>query len=119
MGPRRATAERLEERVVRALSVNIVRLRKQAPMTQAQLASRAGTTVETVARLERVVRGGSSANGNPSLSTIVRISNALGVSVSELIGQQSTSTTDDQMAWRLREAARLEREAERLRRGSL
>lgn len=119
MVPRRATAERLEEQVVRALGVNIVRLRKQAGMTQAELASLAGTTVETVARLERVLRGRSSANGNPSLATIVRISNALGVGVSELIGQQPFATPADHASWRLREAARLEREAVRLRSGSL
>ncbi len=54
-------------------------------MTQAELASRAGVTVETVARLERVLRGRSSANANPSLETMARLSAALGVEVADLL----------------------------------
>lgn len=54
-------------------------------MTQAELASLAGVTVETVARLERVLRGRSSANSNPSLETLVRLATALGVEVAELL----------------------------------
>lgn len=54
-------------------------------MTQAELASRAGVTVETVARLERVLRGRSSANANPSLETLARLSGALGVEVADLL----------------------------------
>lgn len=54
-------------------------------MTQAELASRAGVTVETVARLERVLRGRSSANANPSLETLARLSEALGVEVTDLL----------------------------------
>lgn len=60
-------------------------LRLSANMTQAKLASRAGVTVETVARLERVLRGRSSANSNPSLETLVRLSDALGVEVADLL----------------------------------
>ena len=56
-------------------------------MTQAELASRAGVTVETVARLERVLRGRSSANSNPSLETLARLGLALGVEVSELLSE--------------------------------
>jgi len=58
-------------------------------MTQAELAARAGVTVETVARLERVLRGRSSANSNPSLETLARLSQALGVEVSELLSVPS------------------------------
>jgi transcriptional regulator with XRE-family HTH domain len=54
-------------------------------MTQAELAQRAGVTVETVARLERVLRGRSSANVNPSLETMTRLSQALGVELIELL----------------------------------
>ena len=43
-----------------------------------ELASRAGVTVETVARLERVLRGRASANANPSLETMERIASSLG-----------------------------------------
>jgi transcriptional regulator with XRE-family HTH domain len=46
-------------------------------------------TVETVARLERVLRGRSSANSNPSLETLVRLAGALGVEVAELLSEPS------------------------------
>lgn len=54
-------------------------------LTQAELATRAGVTVETVARLERVVRNRDSAHGNPSLSTLVALSVALCATPSELL----------------------------------
>jgi transcriptional regulator with XRE-family HTH domain len=64
-------------------------------MTQAKLASRAGVTVETVARLERVLRGRSSANSNPSLETLVRLSDALGVEVADLLNVSSRPRARD------------------------
>lgn len=67
------------------LAEQVRRLRIQAGLTQAELAARAGVTVETVARLERVLRGRVSANANPSLETMERIGSALGVDVSELL----------------------------------
>jgi transcriptional regulator with XRE-family HTH domain len=67
-------------------------------MTQAELASRAGVTVETVARLERVLRGRSSANSNPSLETLARLGSALGVEVSELLsGPGKLRPRDDRL----------------------
>ena len=71
------------------LAEQVRQLRVQAGMTQAELAARAGVTVETVARLERVLRGRSSANSNPSLETLARLSQALGVEVSELLSVPS------------------------------
>jgi transcriptional regulator with XRE-family HTH domain len=67
------------------LAEQVRRLRTQAALTQAELAARAGVTVETIARLERVLRGRLSANANPSLETMERIGSALGVEVSELL----------------------------------
>ena len=67
------------------LAEQVRRLRIQAGLTQAELAARAGVTVETIARLERVLRGRLSANANPSLETMERIGTALGVEVSELL----------------------------------
>src|SRR5687767_8565505 len=55
------------------MAERVRQLRVQAGMTQAELAARAGVTVETIARLERVLRGRSSANSNPSLETMERI----------------------------------------------
>lgn len=80
-------------------------LRVQAGMTQAELASRAGVTVETVARLERVLRGRSSANSNPSLETLARLGSALGVEVSELLsGPGKPRPRDDRLFVVLRSA---------------
>jgi transcriptional regulator with XRE-family HTH domain len=67
------------------LAERVRELRVSSRLTQAELASRAGVTVETVARLERVLRGRSSANANPSLETLSRLSGALGVEVSDLL----------------------------------
>jgi transcriptional regulator with XRE-family HTH domain len=85
------------------LAEQVRRLRIQAGLTQAELAARAGVTVETIARLERVLRGRLSANANPSLETMERIGTALGVEVSELLsapGKQKLS--DDRLASVLR-----------------
>lgn len=60
-------------------------LRMKAGITQAELASRAGVTVETVARLERVLRGRASANANPSLETMSNLAGALGVDAVDLL----------------------------------
>jgi transcriptional regulator with XRE-family HTH domain len=80
-------------------------LRVQAGMTQAELASRAGVTVETVARLERVLRGRSSANSNPSLETLARLGSALGVEVAELLsGPGKPRPRDDRLFVVLRSA---------------
>ena len=88
----------------RAASVNVIamrlaaqvrQLRVEAGLTQAELASRAGVTVETVARLERVLRGRSSANSNPSLETLARLSEALGVEVAELLAAPSRAGQRD------------------------
>jgi transcriptional regulator with XRE-family HTH domain len=57
----------------------------KAGITQAELASRAGVTVETVARLERVLRGRASANANPSLETMSNLAGALGVDAVDLL----------------------------------
>jgi transcriptional regulator with XRE-family HTH domain len=80
------------------LAEQVRQLRVQAGMTQAELAARAGVTVETVARLERVLRGRSSANSNPSLETLARLSSALGVEVSDLLsGPGKPRPRDDRL----------------------
>lgn len=87
------------------LAEQVRQLRVQAGMTQAELAARAGVTVETVARLERVLRGRSSANSNPSLETLARLSGALGVEVSELLATPGKPRPrDDRMHLLLRSA---------------
>ncbi|HEY5958784.1 MAG TPA: helix-turn-helix transcriptional regulator [Polyangiaceae bacterium] len=76
------------ESVVLRLAKRVQQLRKNLGMTQATLASRAGVTVETVARLERVVRGRLSANSNPSLETLARLAVALEVELHELLAPE-------------------------------
>jgi len=77
------------------LAEQVRRLRIQAGLTQAELAARAGVTVETIARLERVLRGRLSANANPSLETMERIGTALGVEVAELLAAPAKQKTKD------------------------
>jgi len=85
------------------LAEQVRRLRIQAGLTQAELAARAGVTVETIARLERVLRGRLSANANPSLETMERIGTALGVEVSELLSAPAKQRPkDDRLASVLR-----------------
>lgn len=56
-------------------------------------------TVETVARLERVLRGRSSANANPSLDTLSRLSSALGVDITDLLSDVAGARPkDDRLA---------------------
>jgi transcriptional regulator with XRE-family HTH domain len=74
-------------------------------MTQAELAGRAGVTVETVARLERVLRGRASANANPSLETMERIAASLGVDVADLVSPSKARPKDDRLSVVLRGAS--------------
>jgi transcriptional regulator with XRE-family HTH domain len=91
--------------IANRLADHVKQLRLEAGLTQAELAARAGVTVETVARLERVLRGRSSANSNPSLETLVRLANALGVEVSELLSEPSRPRPkDDRISMILRTA---------------
>jgi transcriptional regulator with XRE-family HTH domain len=78
--------------------------RTDAGLTQAELASRAGVTVETVARLERVTRGRRSANPNPSLETLARLGAALGVEVAELVAAPNPARQDSRLALVMRSA---------------
>lgn len=91
--------------IANRLADHVKQLRLEAGLTQAELAARAGVTVETVARLERVLRGRSSANSNPSLETLVRLSSALGVEVAELLSEPSRPRPkDDRISMILRTA---------------
>ncbi len=77
------------------LAERVRELRIGVGLTQAELAARAGVTVETVARLERVLRGRSSANANPSLETLSRLGSALGVTAAELLLPRSKARPKD------------------------
>lgn len=87
------------------LAEQVRKLRTQAEMTQAELAGRAGVTVETVARLERVLRGRASANANPSLETMERIASSLGVDVSDLVSSSKARPKDDRLNVVMRSAS--------------
>jgi transcriptional regulator with XRE-family HTH domain len=81
------------------MAERVLDLRTKANMTQAQLASQADVTVETIARLERVLRGKPSANANPSLETLDNIARALGVSADSLIttGRKANPSKKDRL----------------------
>ncbi|HEY4159885.1 MAG TPA: helix-turn-helix transcriptional regulator [Polyangiaceae bacterium] len=88
------------------LAAQVRQLRLRAELTQAELALRAGVTVETVARLERVLRGRISANCNPSLETMDRIGGALGVDVAVLLSRPNKGNEpEDRLAAILRGAS--------------
>lgn len=72
--------------------------RTAAGMTQAELATRSGVTVETVARIERALRSRDSANTNPSLETMYRLAGSLGATVSDLLSEGPQSRTKDPTA---------------------
>ncbi|HMA91556.1 MAG TPA: helix-turn-helix transcriptional regulator [Polyangiaceae bacterium] len=94
------------EDVILGLAKRIQLLRKNLGMTQAALANRAGVTVETVARLERVVRARVSANSNPSLETLTRIANALEVDLHELLTPEPVvPRKNDQLSYLLANAS--------------
>jgi len=61
-----------------ALAENLKQQRKRANLTQAELAEAAGLPRATVANLEQV-------GANPSVSTIVAVAKALGISIDELL----------------------------------
>lgn len=95
----------MEEIAIR-LAERVRRLRLQAGLTQAELALGAGVTVETVARLERVLRGRASANANPSLETLSRLATALGVETVDLLSVTSKAKAkDDRLALVMRSAS--------------
>jgi len=75
--------------IVIRLAKRVRELRLASRLTQAELALRAGITVETVARLERVLRGHPSANPNPSLETLACLAAALGVELPDLLAAAS------------------------------
>jgi transcriptional regulator with XRE-family HTH domain len=81
------------------MAEKVLQLRTENKMTQAELARRADVTVETIARLERVLRGKASANANPSLETLDNIARALGVRPESLItpGKKPTSSKEDRL----------------------
>ncbi len=61
--------------------------------------------METVARLERVIRGRDSANFNPSLDTLLRLSAALGVDVCDLLATKAPQRQrDDRLSVLMRRA---------------
>ena len=80
--------------MARMLAARIRQLRTKAELTQAELARRAGVTVETVARLERTLRGRASANANPSLETMARLAAALGAELKDLLSDDRLDPSD-------------------------
>jgi transcriptional regulator with XRE-family HTH domain len=76
--------------------------RVKAGLTQAELARRSGTTVETIARIERILRGRASANANPSLDTLERIAGSLGCHAADLIDGRSAKSAPDPLVTMVR-----------------
>ncbi len=87
------------------LAQQIKQLRKTRGLTQLELAKQAGVTSETVARVERVLRGAKSADFNPSLDTLLRLSDALHVELSALLASEAPQRhCNDRLVRLLRQA---------------
>lgn len=63
------------------LGKNIKKLRKQKGLSQDKLAKLADVTHTTLVKIE------SGANENPTIKTISKIANTLGISIDELVGR--------------------------------
>lgn len=70
--------------LAKQLSTSLVVHRKQAGITQAELASAVGVETETISRFER-------GRHVPSVATLKRIANALSTTVSNLLGETEPS----------------------------
>jgi XRE family transcriptional regulator, regulator of sulfur utilization len=68
------------------LAANLRRLRERRKLTQQDLAERSGVPRPTLAHLE-------SGEANPTLSVLVRVAEALGTSIEELIGRVEPAIT--------------------------
>ena len=68
------------------LAANLRRLRERRQLTQQDLAERSGVPRPTLAHLE-------SGEANPTLSVLVRVAEALGTSIEELIGRVEPAIT--------------------------
>ena len=87
------------------LAARVRERRVDAGLTQAELALRAGVTVETVSRLERLLHGRPSPGSNPTLETLARLSEALGVEITELLANRSGPDSSlDKLSASLRQA---------------
>ncbi len=65
-----------------SLSKNIRKLRKECKLSQEELAKKVGITFSTLTKLE------SGVNKNPTLNTLCKIADVLGVSLDELVGRK-------------------------------
>jgi transcriptional regulator with XRE-family HTH domain len=79
-------------------ATQVLRRRKAQKLTQAELATRAGLTVESIARAERVLRRKASAQSNPCLATIEAIASSLGCHAADLLGGRNSQTADPLVA---------------------
>jgi transcriptional regulator with XRE-family HTH domain len=75
-------------------ATQVLRRRKAQKLTQAELATRAGLTVESIARAERVLRGKASAQSNPCLATIQAIAGSLGCHAADLLDGRNAKGHD-------------------------
>lgn len=64
------------------LSENIKKLRKKKELSQDKLTKMADITLTTLVKLE------SGANDNPTIKTLIKIADALEVSLDELVGRK-------------------------------
>lgn len=76
----------MDEQTLKELGIRIRDLRTDAGMSQEQLCEAAGVDRAYISQIEGGTR-------NPSVSVVVRIADALGVTVSELLGEDASQST--------------------------
>jgi transcriptional regulator with XRE-family HTH domain len=75
-----------EDEARKALGALALRLRSDGGWTQAMIAERAGITEQYLRRIERGTE-------NPSLTTLIALARALGISTSQLVREVEESVT--------------------------
>lgn len=71
------------------LSENIKKLRKKKELSQDKLTKMADITLTTLVKLE------SGANDNPTIKTLMKIADALEVSLDELVGRHTSKSRNN------------------------
>jgi transcriptional regulator with XRE-family HTH domain len=84
------------------VATQVLRRRTAKRLTQAALAARSGVTVESIARIERVLRGKSSAVANPCLKTLSAIAASLGCHAADLLDGRKESKSHDPLVHMVR-----------------
>lgn len=94
----KTTVQKQSTQLGQFVAEQVLQRRTALKITQAELAGRAGLTVESIARVERVLRHRQSSNCNPTLETLESIAAALGCEVTDLLTGRAGKKASDPIA---------------------